>query len=70
VRYLIAKALYRLSENSIVDKKQERYTETIKRSDEFLAKYPNGKYTKEVQAIKKDSQKAAKGSKTQSNTRT
>lgn len=70
VRYLIAKALYRLSENSIVDKKQERYSETIKRSDEFLAKYPNGKYTKEIQAIKKDSQKAAKGSKTQSNTRT
>lgn len=60
VRYLIAKADYLLSENSIVEKKQERYTETIRRCDDFLAKHPTGQYSKEIRQIKKDAQQALK----------
>jgi outer membrane protein assembly factor BamD len=53
VRYLIVRALQQLSDNSVVDKKQERYTETVKRCEEFLGKYVSGKYSKEVREIKK-----------------
>lgn len=60
VRYLIAKSSYLLSENSIVEKKEERYTETIKRVDDFLEKYSAGKYVKEVKQIRKDSEDAVK----------
>lgn len=54
VRYLIVKSDFLLSENSVVEKKQERYTETVRRAEEFLAKHPNGPYTKEVRQLKKD----------------
>jgi outer membrane protein assembly factor BamD len=60
VRYLIAKADFLLSENSVVEKKEERFTETIKRCDEFLVKYPAGKYSKEVRDIKKESNESRK----------
>ncbi len=53
VRYLVAKANYLLSENSIVEKKEERYVETVKRCDDFLEKYSSGKYAKEVNKSKK-----------------
>lgn len=60
VRYLMAKGNYLLSENSIVEKKEERYGETIKRCDDFLEKYNTGKYAKEVKQIRKDSEAALK----------
>lgn len=53
VRFLIAKANFLLSENSVVEKKEERYAVTIQRCDEFLAKYPNGKYATEVKNLRK-----------------
>jgi outer membrane protein assembly factor BamD len=56
VRYLIARADYLLAENSVVDKKEERFNETIKRCDEFLNKYPAGRYAKEIKDIRKNSQ--------------
>lgn len=58
VRYLIARADYLLSENSIVEKKEDRYTETIRRADEFLSKYPSSKYSKEIRDIRRDSERA------------
>jgi outer membrane protein assembly factor BamD len=57
VRYLIAKGEYLLSENSVVEKKAERYQETIVRCNDFLEKYPTGDYTKEVKNILKDATK-------------
>ena len=60
VRYLVAKANFLLSENSIVEKKEERYTETIKRCDDFLEKYSTGKYAKELKQVRKDSEEALK----------
>lgn len=60
VRYLIAKGNYQLSNNSIVEKKEERYKETIVRCNDFLEKYPSGKYSKEIKQIRQDAEKTLK----------
>lgn len=60
VRYLIAKASFLLAENSIVEKKEERYGNAIIRCDDFLEKYPSGKYSKEIKQARKDAQQAQK----------
>ncbi len=60
VRYLIAKASFLLSENSIVEKKVERYAQAIIRCNDFLEKYPNGKYAKEIKQTRKDATSAQK----------
>lgn len=58
VRYLIARSGYLLSENSVVEKQEDRYRATMTRCDDFLDKYPNGKYTKEVKDMKRNAEKA------------
>jgi len=58
VRYLIAKASFLLSENSVVEKKEERYGQASVRCADFLEKYPSGKYSKEVNQIRKDCEQA------------
>jgi outer membrane protein assembly factor BamD len=60
VRYLIAKSNYLLSENSVVEKQEERYGTTVKRCEDFIEKYPTGKYSREVKQMKKDAEKAQK----------
>ena len=60
VRYLIAKSAFLLAENSVVDKKQDRYTQTVTRCDDFLEKYPNGKYSKEIKQVRRDAEQALK----------
>lgn len=64
VRYLIAKSSYLLSENSVIEKKVDRFSETIVRCDDFLEKYPSGRYTKEIKQLKKDAEQAKKNVKT------
>jgi outer membrane protein assembly factor BamD len=64
VRYLIAKSSFLLSENSVIEKKVDRYNETETRCNDFLEKYPTGKYSKEVKQIRKDSEQARKNVKT------
>lgn len=56
VRFLIAKSEFLLSQNSIVEKKLERYVETVNRCNNFLEKYPSGKYSKEVKQVRKDAE--------------
>lgn len=56
VRYLIAKGTFLLAENSVVEKKGERYTEAANRCGDFLEKYPSGKYAKEIKLISKEAQ--------------
>jgi outer membrane protein assembly factor BamD len=51
VRYLIAKASFLLAENSVVEKKEERYGESVTRCNDFLEKYPSGKYSKEIKEL-------------------
>jgi outer membrane protein assembly factor BamD len=63
VRYLTAKSAWLLSENSVVEKKEERYNEAIVRCVDFLEKYPNGKYVKEVKTIQKDAEAGLKKAK-------
>ena len=58
VRFLIAKSNYLLSRNSVLEKRLERYQETVKRGKEFLLKYNTGKYAKEVRKIIEDSEAA------------
>jgi outer membrane protein assembly factor BamD len=60
VRFLVAKANFLLSANSVVEKRQERYLETIKRCEEFVEKFPRGRYSDEVRGIRKQSQQAVK----------
>lgn len=60
VRYLIAKSSFALSENSVVEKKNERYNETMTRCNDFLEKYPQSKYAKEIRDIHKKSEQAIK----------
>ncbi len=60
VRYLIAKAAFLLAENSIVEKKVDRYAEAMTRCGDFLEKYPSGKYVKEVKEIRKSAELAQK----------
>ncbi len=63
VRYLTAKSAWLLSENSVVEKKEERYSETIVRCNDFLEKYPAGKYVKDVKNIRKDAESGIKAAK-------
>ncbi len=56
VRYLIAKSAFLLSENSIVEKKADRYSQTVTRCDDFLEKYPTGKYSKEIKQIRRNAE--------------
>ncbi len=58
VRGLIARASFLLAENSIVEKKVERYGEATVRCNDFLEKYPSGKYSKEIKQTHKDAEQA------------
>ncbi len=60
VRYLIAKADFLLSENSVVEKKIDRYQETITRCEEFLEKYPKSEYAREIRQTRESSEQAIK----------
>lgn len=60
VRYLIAKSEFLLSENSILEKKLDRYGETVTRCNDFLEKYGSSKYSKEIKDILRDAQSEVK----------
>jgi outer membrane protein assembly factor BamD len=60
VRYLIAKASFLLAENSVVEKKDDRYGQATARCNDFLDKYPTGKYSKEIKQTRKDAELAQK----------
>lgn len=57
VRYMIIRANYLMAENSFVDKQEERYTVTVTLAEEFLARYSESEYLKEVSSILNNSQK-------------
>lgn len=57
VRYMIIRAIYQLAENSILDKQVERYKETMKLGKEFLARYGEGKFAKDVTNIVNNTEK-------------
>ena len=51
IRYMIIRSAYQLAKNSFVDKQKERYEDAVSRASEFLARFPEGPYTKEVNSI-------------------
>lgn len=61
VRYLIIRSNFLLAENSVVDKQQERYRETIKRAERFLTRYDQSSFYNEVNTILKKSQRKIGG---------
>jgi outer membrane protein assembly factor BamD len=60
VRYFIVKSAYQLAVNSIVQRKEERFRETITKADLFLKKYPESTYVSEVNAIVADTNQQLK----------
>lgn len=60
IRYMIVRASYLLAENSVYDKKVERFEATIKAINDFESRYSSSKYSKEINNIKKDSEKSIK----------
>jgi outer membrane protein assembly factor BamD len=55
VLFLIAKSSFLLSKNSVVEKKIERYEQTVVRCNDFIEKYGDSKYAKEVKEMLKES---------------
>ena len=60
IRFKMVEANFLLAENSIYDKKQERYDETIRYALMFLDKYEEGAYYNTVQSYKTTSEKELK----------
>ncbi len=57
VRFRIIEASYLFAQNSIVDKQNERYKETMALYDKFVGKYPKSKFKKDLNTIRKTSKK-------------
>ena len=49
IRHLIVKSAYLLAENSIYEKKRERFEDVIVKAGDFIKKYPKSNKTKEVE---------------------
>ncbi|MCB0642300.1 MAG: outer membrane protein assembly factor BamD [Phaeodactylibacter sp.] len=60
VRYMIVKSAYFLADNSIFEKRRERYKEAEKYANEYLAKFTGSDNLKEVQSILDDCEKKLK----------
>jgi outer membrane protein assembly factor BamD len=60
VRYFIVRSAYQLAMNSIVQRKEERFRETLTKADLFLKKYPESSFTAEVNAIVADTNQQLK----------
>lgn len=60
VRFLLAKAAFLMAENSIFEKQEERYLQTVKYAEDFLEKFSDSPNLKEVQSIHNESVKKLK----------
>jgi outer membrane protein assembly factor BamD len=60
VRFLILKSSYILAANSIFERQEERFNETILHYNQFVRKHPDSKYMKEATNILKDTQSQLK----------
>lgn len=53
IRYLMVKSAYELADNSIFEKREERFQQAEKLANNYLNKYDDSKYTQEVNDILK-----------------
>lgn len=60
IRFLILKSSYILAANSIFERQEERFNETIAHFNQFVKKHPDSKYMKEAMNIIKDTQSQLK----------
>jgi len=60
INYYIIKSAHLLAKNSILIRKEERFQDVLEKSTEFLARYPDSDFTKEVRDIRIDSLKELK----------
>jgi outer membrane protein assembly factor BamD len=60
INFYIIKSAYLLADNSILIRKEERYQDVLEKSTEFLARYPESEFAKEVRNIRIDSLKELK----------
>lgn len=58
IRYMIIRSAYLLAKNSFVDKQKERYQDARDRASEFLLRFPDSGYTKEVNSIYNESRES------------
>ncbi len=58
VRYLMVDAAFAWAENSVVDKKAERYEKTLQFARLFRAKYPNSEYSEALARTESETRKA------------
>ncbi|MCD8166299.1 MAG: outer membrane protein assembly factor BamD, partial [Bacteroides sp.] len=61
ISVLILRAKYELAQNSIEDRKDERFRETIDEYYGFKNEFPDSKYMKEIERIFRDASKEIKG---------
>ena len=54
VRYMIYKASYLRAANSVIEKRKERFEDTVKIIDEFLYRFPKSGYKGELEAVRKE----------------
>ena len=55
IYYFVIKSAYLLAENSIYEKKKERFEETLKYYNQFKKRYPRSKYLKQLRTDIKNS---------------
>ncbi len=60
VRYLSVRSAYLFASNSFVEYQKERYTDVIERGPQFLRRYPQSKYRRDVESYISDSEKRLK----------
>ncbi len=60
VRYMIIRASYLLAANSVVDKQEERFKNTSEKAEEFLSRFPESSFVKDVNTVQNNSQKKLK----------
>ncbi len=60
IRHLIVKSAYLLAENSVFEKKKERFEAVVDKADEFIKKYPESNKTQEVKNFLTDARNGMK----------
>ena len=60
IRHLIVKSAYLLAENSVYEKKRERFQDVVIKAGDFIKKYPKSNKTKEVENFLIDARRGMK----------
>lgn len=60
VRYLLVKSNFRLAENSIIARQEERYVATVSAYNNFVRRHPNSEFLSELNGFKETSQQKIK----------